>query len=110
MKKKPPKRPSDELVVAAPRAIAARQALEESPLALYLSSLRSKQSRKAMLSALGRAARIFDAFDHNLPASASTATAVSYPWGEPGALSYAKVQATVALIAEELNDAGAPKA
>jgi site-specific recombinase XerC len=108
--RKPPKDPGDELVVVTPAPLALPPRLDQNPLALYLSSLRGKTSRRTMLSALGRAAKIFDAFDHGLPPGASSATAVSYPWGEPGALTFAKVQATVAIIAEELNAAGAPKA
>lgn len=111
MKRKPPKAGGGELVPAGGSGALTRPpTIEQNPLALYLSSLRGKTSRRTMLSALGRAAKIFDAFDHGLPPDASSATAVNYPWGEPGALTFAKVQATVAIIAEELNDQGALKA
>jgi site-specific recombinase XerC len=107
----PPKEPRDELVVVGRGGALARPpTLEDNPLALYMASLRSPASRRTMLSALGRAARIFDALDHGLTAGGSSETAVTYPWAAEGALTFARVQAAVAIVAEELNRDGEPKA
>lgn len=109
VKKKPPKEPGDELVVAPPSTLALPPTVEDNPLALYLSTLRSAKSRATMLSALTRAAKIFAMLDGMVVASAEAMTAREYKWDEPGALTFARVQAAVALVAEEFNDAGEPK-
>ena len=75
--------------------------LASDPLAIYMAQLRSPASRRSIFSVLTRAARIFDALDREIDPTESEATAATYPWGTPGAISFAKVQAAVALIAEE---------
>lgn len=75
--------------------------LASDPLAIYLAQLRSPASRRSILSVLSRAAKIFDGMDRECDPEESEETAASYPWGTPGAISFAKTQAAVSIIAEE---------
>ena len=68
------------------------------PLAHYLATLHSRESRRSVLSVLGRAARTFAALDG--AADAADRTARSYAWGAAGGITYAKVNAHVALVGE----------
>ncbi len=72
--------------------------LESDPLAHYLAQLHSPRSRRTMLSVLGGAARILARLDG--AAQPEAVTAASYAWGAPGALTYARVNAVVAVVAD----------
>lgn len=69
---------------------------ERNPALQYLMSLRTVASRRTMKGVLDRAARIFAQLDGAAPVGA-----LSYPWAQPGALSFAKVQAAVSVLDQE---------